>query len=154
MNMNRLKLLLLSISPFFIGELLGYAILELGWYGRGLSLISIIFCIYWFFVGYKSYDYGKSAKESILLGNIFAIIGIVLVLFQELVLGRYIFNFIGSAFQTFFLPMVRVSSLIKDMLLFFIRYTSSFMIHAISFILMMIIFYSGYYLAKTFNEGR
>ena len=75
-KMKKLKLLAFSISPFIIGRLIDLAIYNLDWYGKILSIISILFCIYWYFVGYKSYDYAKSMKESILLGNCFSIISI------------------------------------------------------------------------------
>ena len=93
--MKKLKLLAFSISPFIISHLISVAVYNLDWYGGIISIISILFCIYWYFVGYKSYDYVKSMKESILLGNSFSIISISLDLFQSLILGRYLFNIIG-----------------------------------------------------------
>ncbi|NMB08544.1 MAG: hypothetical protein GX981_09185 [Tissierellia bacterium] len=93
--MKKLKLLAFSISPFIISHLISVAVYNLDWYGGIISIISILFCIYWYFVGYKSYDYVKSMKESILLGNCFSIISISLDLFQSLILGGYLFNIIG-----------------------------------------------------------
>lgn len=93
--MKKLKLLAFSISPFIISHLISVAVYNLDWYGGIISIISILFCIYWYFVGYKSYDYVKSMKESILLGNYFSIISISLDLFQSLILGGYLFNIIG-----------------------------------------------------------
>lgn len=142
--MKKLKLLAFSISPFIIGRLIDLAIYNLDWYGKILSIISILFCIYWYFVGYKSYDYAKSMKESILLGNCFSIISIALALFQSLILGRFLLNIIGSFPQYFFLPMMRVSSWIDRILLFFIPFTSMTILSVISFILMIIIYYAGY----------
>lgn len=142
--MKRLKLLAFSISPFIIGHLISLSIYNLNWYGRIISIISILFCIYWYFLGYKSYDYAKSMKESILLGHCFSIIGLCLDLFQSQVLGRYLSNIIGLFPQHFFLPMARVSLWIDRTLLFFIPVTSFTILSIISFILMIIIYYAGY----------
>lgn len=142
--MNKFKLLLFSASPFAIGYMINYAILNFNWYGKGISLISILFAAYWFFVGYKSYDYVKSTKESILLGNSFAIISIILLLFQRIFLQRYSFGILGFAPQMFYLPMLRLSTWMQRVFLFFIRTTSGTTIFTISFILMMLIYYIGY----------
>ena len=120
-----------------------------------LSIISIIFCIYWFHVGYKSYDHGRTKKESVLLGNSFATVCFILVLFQRIILGRYMFNFIGSVAQTFFLPMIRVSTWVYRIPTLFIRgiTINSTISYIISYTLMIGIYYSGYILARTLEEG-
>lgn len=150
-----MKLLLLGTSPFFIGKLLEYAIMDLNWYGMRLSIISIIFCIYWFVIGYKSYDFGKSMKESILLGNGFATICFFLVLFQQVILGRYMLNFIGHVSQIFFLPMIRISTWVYRIPTLFIRMTmySTIGFVIISYFLMIGIYYFGYSVAKISDEG-
>ncbi len=153
--MNKLKLFLISISPFIIGKLFSYLTLEFEFIGVELSILSILFCVYWFYMGYKSHDYGKSAKESILLGNGFAMICILLIVIQKGFMGRYMFNVIGLTPQTFYLPMIRVSSWIDSLIHLFISFTSrSIFISTISLILMMTIFYLGYKKAKIIDEGR
>ena len=145
-------MLLYSASPLIIGYLLNYAIYKFDWYGTILSIISILFCVYWYYVGYKSYDYSKTIKESLLLGNCFAIVSIVLILFQLLVLKRFSFSIIGSAPQMFFLPMIRVSSWVENIVLFFTPYRISTVNFVISFILMMGIYYAGY--KKIYNREK
>lgn len=153
--MKRVKLLLFAASPFIISLLFSYVLLELELVGMEISFMSIIFCIYWLFVGYKSYGYVTSTKESILLGNSFAIISIILIILQIALMGRYMLNIIGSAPQSFFLPMVRVSSWISSLIYSFIRFTSTSITRGIiSFILMLFIYYIGYSYAKAINEGK
>lgn len=106
--MNRVKLLILSISPYIISKLFQY-VPKLDMVGMELSILSILFCVYWFYVGYKSYDYIESAKESILLGNSFGILCIVLVLVQLGLMGRYMPSILGIIPQDFFLPMLSVN---------------------------------------------
>lgn len=77
----RFKLLLLSATPFIIGYLLNFAMIKFNWYGRIVLIISLIFSVYWFWIGCKSYDYVKTVKESILIGNSFVIISLIFILF-------------------------------------------------------------------------
>ena len=118
--------------------------MSFGWYGISISIISILFVVYWFFVGYKSHDYVDSIKESILLGNSFAIISIVLILGQIIFTGGHSFNIMGILPQFFYMPMVRVSSWVERIVLFFIRTRSSTGNFIFSFILMILIYYAGY----------
>ena len=150
-NIDKLKLLLFAFSPVIISKLFSHVL----WVGMEISFLSILFCIYWYYVGYKSYDYSESVRESILLGNSFAILSIILMLFQIAIMDGYMFNIIGTIPQIFYLPMVRVSSWINSFILLFVRYTTnSLIIDIISFVLMIILYSSGYHLAKTFNEGK
>lgn len=137
--MKKLKLLLFAVSPFIIGYILNYLMIRFNWYGLIISIISIAFCVYWFFVGYKSYDYTKTKKESILLGNSFAVLNIIVFIFQRLVMGR-----IGLVPQMFYLPMLRVSSWIQIILLFFVSTHSMGVTFILSCLLMIIIYYAGY----------
>lgn len=143
--MNRLKLMLFSVSPYMIGYLLSYAMLKFNWYGTIISVISILFCVYWFFVGYKSYDYVKSTKESILLGNCFGIVSIILIMLQKVILGSFMPNIIGHGSQNFFLPIISVSSWIEGNLLFFLSTHYMDITFIVSFLLTMVIYYAGYW---------
>ena len=142
--MKKIKLLLFAISPLLIGYLIDRGMMSFGWYGIEISILSILFVVYWFFVGYKSYDYVESRKESILLGNSFAIISIVLILGQIIFLGGHSFNIIGILPQFFYMPMVRVSSWVEKIVLFFIRIRYSTVNFIFSFVLMILIYYAGY----------
>lgn len=142
--MKKFKLLLFAISPLLIGYLIDRGIMGFGWYGLEISIISVLFVIYWFFVGYKSYDYVETRKESILLGNSFAIISILLILGQVIFLKRFVFGLIGILPQFFYMPMIRVSSWVERFLLFFIRTRHSTTMFIFSFVLMILIYYAGY----------
>lgn len=142
--MKKLRLLFFSPSPFVIGYLLNYAMVKYDWYGTIISIIGILFCTYWFFLGYKSYDYVKTTRESILLGNCFAIISIILIIFQVVFMGQFMLNVVGSAPQMFYLPIIRVSSWLEENLLFFISIHDMVFTFIVSFVLMIGIYYTGY----------
>jgi len=142
--LNRFKLLLLSATPFIIGYMHNFAMAKFNWYGTIVSIISLLFSAYWFWIGYKSHDYVKTIKESILIGNSFAIISLVFILFQRHVYGIFMSNIVILAPQMFYLPILRLTSWIQRTLLFFVstHYMSGTFIF--SFILMIVIYYRGY----------
>lgn len=142
--MNKLKLFLFSISPFVIGYLLNYLITKLNWYGIRIFIFSIIFVLYWYFIGYKSYDYVKNIKQSILIGNSFAIVSIILVLIQEIILKRYMLNIIGFLSQMYYLPVIGLISVILRKILFFVSIQYMWYTYILSFALMIFIYYKGY----------
>ncbi len=142
--MNKLKLFLFSISPFVIGYLLNYLITKLNWYGIKIFIFSIIFVLYWYFIGYKSYYYVKNIKQSILIGNSFAIVSIILVLIQEIILKRYMLNIIGFLSQMYYLPVIGLISVILRKILFFVSIQYMWYTYILSFALMIFIYYRGY----------
>ncbi|MBP1926524.1 membrane-associated HD superfamily phosphohydrolase [Sedimentibacter acidaminivorans] len=142
--MNKLKLFLFSISPFVIGYLLNYLITKLNWYGIRIFIFSIVFVLYWFFIGYKSYDYVENMKQSILIGNSFAIVSIILVLIQEIILKRYLINIIGFLSQMYYLPIMGLISVILRKILFFASIQYMWYTYILSFALMIFIYYKGY----------
>lgn len=142
--MNRFKLLLLSATPFIIGYLLNFAMIKFNWYGMIVSIISLMFFVYWFWIGYKSYDYVKTVKESILIGNSFAIISLISILFQRHIHRIFMSDIVVFAPQMFYLPMVRLTSWIQRTLLFFISTHYMISTFVFSCILMIALYYIGY----------
>lgn len=143
--MKHFKVLLLSFTPFIIGYSFDYALKAFDWYGMIVFIISILFSIYWFYIGYKSYDFIKISFQSILLGNCFAIFSILLIFLQILFIGRFLPNIIGIAPQMFYLPLLPLASKIENILLFFIPVHSMLATFTLSFLLMIIIYYAGYF---------
>lgn len=141
---KRLCLLLFSFCPFIVGYLFNRAIYTFEWYGSIISLVGLLFCIFWFIVGFISYDFSKSKKESILLGNFFAIISIVLILFQDLIMKRFLPNIFGMLPQMFYQPMIRIAVWVENILLFFTPVRTFWATSLVSFILMLAIYNTGY----------
>lgn len=143
--MKKLKILLLAASPFAIGYLLNYAMLQFNWFSSVfLFLINSLFFLYWFYVGYLSAEHTKFVREAILVGNSFAFLSIALILFQELVLGRYLTNIIGLLPQMFYLPTVALMARVVSRLLFFLNTHYTWVIFIFSFIAMVAVYYGGY----------
>ena len=147
-DMKKLILLFCSASPFLLGYLLNYVTVKFDLYGSIILAISLSFTIYWFFIGYASASFIKSPIKSIVIGNIFAIADIILILFQELVLDRYFPNAVGTYTQMFYFPMLSVAFKVENMLHLPLSY--GWMGYILSFILMLSVYYMGYY-SKTKN---
>lgn len=136
--MRKIILLLLAVLPFGMGYLLNYIIIKFDWCGS--SIISLLYFFYWFYVGRISVKYTKSAVESIIIGHSFAIITIVLIVFQEIFLGRYLPNLIGFSSQMFFLPALSLTSTFSNWLLM----NAIWEICILTFFIMILVYYLGY----------
>ncbi|WP_207644245.1 hypothetical protein, partial [Abyssisolibacter fermentans] len=130
----------LGASPFALGFLLDFVMRKFDWYGITILIISILFFIYWFFMGYISINYTKSVLESILIGNSFAFISIIIIIFQMIFLGRFMFNIFGILPQMFYLNSLRVTSILS----LFIPIHNMSVTFVLSFILMIAVYYFGY----------
>lgn len=142
--MKRLKLLFYAISPLIIGYLLNATITKFNWGGNEFFMVSILFFVYWFFAGYLSTQDAKSAIESVLIGNSFAMVSIILILIQSLILKSDLPNIIGTAPQMFYLPTLSLATKIEGVLLFFITPHTVWQICIFAFILMIAVYYAGY----------
>ncbi|MTI96948.1 MAG: hypothetical protein FH749_16015 [Firmicutes bacterium] len=147
--MKRLKLLAFAFSPFLINYCFHLAVQNNEWIGKGLTLSSFFFAAYWLFVGYKSATYTRTAKESVLIGNIFALVSVSMLLLR---LDTWLMTqgivYLGSGPQFFFFPMLRVTQFVERTFLFFLNRHVPFFTFILSCILMIVIYYLGYRLRK------
>ena len=141
--MEKGKLLLFAVSPLFVGIGMNGMMVKWNWYGVSMTLISIIFSIYWIYGGYRSFEFSKSRLKSNLLGNGFAMLSIGVILIQWGLLGRFMMNFMGSAPQMFFLPTVRMVAMLRRVL-FFLPVNSTFGILSMAFLFMLLLYNIGY----------
>lgn len=152
--MNKLKLLALGAVPFLFGHLISYAMMEFNWYGLSTRIIGVLFLVLWYWFGYKSYDWSESLESSVLLGNAFAIISVLLIMFQELILHRYMSNMFGYTSQMFFLPGFSITAIIESSVFFFIRTRFLWMSHCFCFIVMIALYILGYKKRMRGYNGR
>lgn len=141
--MKKGKFLLFAFSPLLVGLVMNKMMLKWGLYGASMTLISVLFSIYWIYGGYRSLECSKSRLKSNLLGNGFAIVSIGVILLQWGLLGRFMMNFIGSAPQMFFLPTVRMVAILRRVL-FFLPVNSTFGILSMAFLFMLLLYNIGY----------
>jgi len=143
-DMKRFVLVLFAVSPLAVGYWLSYALQKFNWAGGVPFMISILFLVYWFLIGYFSVRLTKSSRESFLIGNGFAALVLLLNVFQGVILHRFFLNGIGTATQNFYLPMIPLSVKIG----FFIPHHAFWGTCILAFILMAVIYYLGYSLKR------
>lgn len=104
------KRLLMAVSPLAIGYGLNYVVLNFPVPGFLMNLFEICLLFFW---GYFSYHIASRERNPILQACLFCAFGflmLLLVLFQELVLGNYWFNVFGTASQLYFLPLFSLAA--------------------------------------------
>ena len=110
--MKRAILILIGLLlPLLIGFLLSNW--SMGWqlFLRGrLNGIGLAVLALWFVTGMISMKFFTSKREALLLLNTAPILIALLVLFQILVLGRFLGNIVGMASQFFYLPLMGLTS--------------------------------------------
>lgn len=143
MNKQKGMFLLFAGSPILIGYGMDLMMVKWNWYGLSMTLISALFSIYWSYGGYYSYENTKSRLKANLLGNSIAIVCIGLILVQAIVLNRLLPNFLGAVPQLFFLPVIRLTALLRQ-IFFFLPINSTYSILGGSFLLMLLFYNIGY----------
>lgn len=140
---NKLKLVLFAITPFIIGNL--FNLIALSGISALFLITSILFYVYWLWVGYISYKLADSMVQSLLIGNSFGIVTIIILLVSGLVFQRYLPGVIGYQLQMYFLPATNVASKI---LMIFLKSITSNGIFTTSFVLMVLSYYIGYIIGR------
>ena len=99
---------LLGFIPLFIGIIMNYIIMQD--VILSFNLIGFIFIIFWIFIGYKTEGVEETPAKTSISIHMPAAFALILVLFQELILGQYWFNILGMLTQLFFLPLISIGS--------------------------------------------
>ncbi len=143
--LRSIKLFLFSLSPLIAGYFFNYFMTRFDLYGITTSLATLLFCGYWFFAGYKSYDYIKSRNISFLIGNSFALVSLLLIVIQRLVYGGFFPGVLGIVPQFYFLPVIRATAWLQMPLMLLGPLHFNIMLSfALSFILMAALYLAGF----------
>lgn len=136
--MKKTWLILIGLLPFLVGYIQDHLMLTAFYTLRvPYGLISFLYLGLWCLLGFLVYPVLSSVKQAVVLTHIPAFAVLLLVLFQEIVLGHYWLNPIGSVTQMFYLPLI---SLVARITFFS---PSIPMIYIIAFLLMYGTFYFG-----------
>ncbi len=107
--MKKLLLFLIGLLPFALGFAMNALLMANMNFVLPYKLIGIIWLLLWGFFGYLMRDYAGSGIKSAAIAHSVALADLLLLLYQELVLGRYWLNFLGSATQFYYLPVLNIS---------------------------------------------
>ncbi len=148
--MKKIIVFITGFSPLLIG----YGVNQFITYsnstrlGTILNIISIIFLLYWGWLGFLFGRFLHSDLRAALFCNMAAFITLVLVLIQELVNKQYWNNSLGLATQFFYLPAMSMTFKITP----FLHYIWQSV--CISLILMIGVFYLGCIIRKKTTTKR
>lgn len=143
MRRRKEKFLLFALSPLVIGYLINVLIMKAGLYGMSMMFLSLLFAAYWIYGGYRSIEIFSSRWEANLWGNGIAAIDFSLIVVQLLIFRRFLPNEFGFATQMFYLPVVRISAMVRSVL-FFLPASDMLGIFLISFLVMCLLYNIGY----------
>jgi len=106
-----IALALISLLPLPVGFLTNHLVMTVwfdifpsGWY----LFMGLFFLLLWLVAGLFSLKWIKSKKEVLIYLNTAAGLVLILVLIQELILGRYWGNWVGISTQFYYLPLIHI----------------------------------------------
>ena len=142
---KKMLLILFAFAPLLFGNFINVLMTRLDWNGFSMFALSVLFSVFWLYVGYKSAKHSHSIIEATLLGNCIALISYFTLLISYIFLGHGIFSVIGFQMQMVFLPMIRLSAT----LLSFTGNVSVNSVYLLSTLIMIILFASGFKLQRS-----
>lgn len=143
---KKVTLILIGSIPFFIGYGMNALILGVPSVALPFKLISIAALILWFLIGRYSYKLADTKTEAAVLGNAIAFVVLLLVLYQECILGQYWFNQLGAASQLYYVPFFGLAYIFTGM---FHTMPSTYIA---AFLMMCIVFYLGCLTSKKYTK--
>ena len=134
----RVVFVLLGFLPLAVGWFLDYLIMRDPYtFPRAASiLLGIGMLLIWFFLGWLSKKFIKSAREAVLFLNTMAVLMIVIHAVQHFIVGAYFANIVGLVTQNFFLSMIALTRILTTPMSFLV--ISLFNLSFIGFGLMLI----------------
>lgn len=104
------KLLAAGLLPLAAGYVCNYLMLLLPLPGVFFFSLSFVFVLLWGYLAYRLADPKQNAFVQSGMMCVFGVFMLALVLYQELVLGQYWLNLVGTGTQMYFLPLLSATS--------------------------------------------
>jgi len=106
-----IALVLIGVLPLPVGFLTNHLVMTTwfdifpgGWYW----FTGLFFLLLWYVTGLLSAKWVDSRKAALLYLNAAAGLFLILTLFQELILGRYWWGWVGISTQFYYLPLIHI----------------------------------------------
>ena len=110
----KVKLFLAGIMPLIVGYIMNYVIIYLPFSGVIINVIEIGFFVLWGYLAYRLSDKEKNPGAQAFVMCTVGLVMLLLVLYQELIMGQYWFGYLGSATQFYFFPFLTLASTILN----------------------------------------
>lgn len=151
--MKKAKLLLMVLSPILIGLLFNNFLLFIPLF---IYVAPFLMIVYWFWVGTKFTENVNNPIKAIVLANSIGIISLILYYWQFVVVADKGRNIILAGFsQLFTLPLSYISSYIVirfGLIPNGINQSTILAMQVVGLILMIIVFFSGYFYKKNLSK--
>ena len=149
MIIKKMTLLLLGLIPLVLGFIMNSWILENQDSVLPFKLIGFIFLAFWVIVGFIGFKFEKTLLKSVVIAHLPALLILLLIMFQEIILGQLWSNLFGLATQLYYLPLINISASVAGIFSFLLSgMTGLGSASLIGLLLMFAAYYVGYSLNK------
>ena len=108
---SRIVLALISLLPLLFGFITNHLATTVwfytfpsGWYW----FMGIFFLLLWFVAGWASAKWVNSSKEALIYLNAVAGLVLILILYQEFIMGRYWWGWLGASTQFYYMTLAHI----------------------------------------------
>ena len=149
MIIKKMTLILLGFIPLVLGFIMNSWILENPDSVLPFKLIGFAFLAFWVIVGFFGFKFEKTLVKSTLIAHIPALLALLLIMYQEIILGQFWSNLLGMATQFYYLPLVNISASVVGVFSFLLSGMKGLgSASLIALLLMFAAYYLGYYFSK------
>lgn len=149
MIIKKMTLFLLGLIPLVIGFIMNSWILDNPGSVLPFKLIGFIFLAFWVIVGFIGFKFERTLLKSVVIAHLPALIMLLLIMYQEIILGQFWSNLLGMATQFYYLPLVNISASVVGVFSFLLSGMKGLgSASLIALLLMFTAYYVGYYLNK------
>ena len=149
MIIKKMTLILLGFIPLVIGFIMNSWILDNPDSVLPLKLIGFIFLAFWVIVGFIGFKFERTLLKSVVIAHLPALIMLLLIMYQEVILGQFWSNLLGMATQFYYLPLVNISASVVGVFSFLFSGMKGLgSASLIALLLMFAAYYVGYYINK------
>ena len=144
-----MTLFLVGLIPLVLGFIMNSWILENQDSVLPFKLIGFIFLAFWVIVGFIGFKFEKTLLKSVVIAHLPALLMLLLIMYQEIILGQLWSNLFGSATQFYYLPLINISASVVGIFSFLLSgMTGVWSVCLIALLLMFTAYYLGYYFNK------
>ena len=142
--MKRILLLPIGLIPLVAGYGINYLMMYLNIYGMTITLISFVFLVIWFFIGYYVGNIKASHTSVIGFSLAFGILNYIYIVYQLLIMESWSGNVFGMMSQFYILPSL---GLVWEIDLFNV-FNRPFGYSTCAMIFLLLVFCIGFYLRR------
>ena len=107
---KKMTLFLLGLFPLVLGFMMNSWILENQDSVLPFKLIGFVFLAFWVIVGFIGFKFEKTLLKSVVIAHLPALLMLLLIMYQEIILGQLWSNLFGLATQFYYLPLINISA--------------------------------------------